>query len=109
MINLILFVVIAWSIYNIVKRGSIFERLRNRIEKSYGPAAIEFIKCPICFGFWVGILVALLGFSPMMELSKWPAPLNWLIGLFFTGVFSSGSTYLLDCITMEMRIEFNKN
>jgi hypothetical protein len=49
--NFIVFLMICFGITNSVTGGKLFEPLRR----------FQVFRCPMCFGFWVGILVSAVG------------------------------------------------
>jgi hypothetical protein len=58
--NLLLFVLIGFGITTIITKSTIFEPLRNRLDNGDDSLSENFfgllITCPMCVGFWVGVL-----------------------------------------------------
>ena len=74
MMTLIEFILICWGMTQILAIGRVF----NWVRPDY-----YLFKCPMCVGFWVGILVS--GVSNYPELT--------VIDVFFYGCISSGTSY----------------
>ena len=79
--RLVTFILICYGATNILCFGSIFDRLRARLDGLGSVMLTELIHCPMCVGFWVGVLVSLLG--------------HGVAHPFFDGCISSGCCYLL--------------
>lgn len=54
--NFILWILCSFGIVRIIQRGSIFYKLRNRLELAF-PKVYNFMMCVQCFSFWISILV----------------------------------------------------
>jgi hypothetical protein len=76
-----MFLLVCYGFTQIVVFGKIFDPIR--------PKAHMF-HCPMCIGFWVGIIVNFLFYSVDIELFN-----NIIIGSFLTGCMSSGVSYAL--------------
>lgn len=89
---------------NIMVYGSIFQGLRNYIEKLGGITIIPFhevfkfihgiLTCPMCFSTWGGFVLSLTVFSPTYELFSTPIWISW----FFDGILSSGAVWAINAI-----------
>jgi hypothetical protein len=73
----------------IVTRSVLFAPLRARLPKPVGTTPFwgTLVRCPQCFGFWVGVLHALVGVAPVGVGSGWQSVLC-------AGFVSSGACYL---------------
>jgi hypothetical protein len=80
--SLLLFLLACYGVTNIVTAGKIFAPLRAALER-WAPAAGYWIRCPMCFGFAVGIFWAACGL--WLE-TRAILPLDWLAA----GAVSSG-------------------
>lgn len=93
--TLLIAILVAYGVTNIVTQGSIFYSFRewfgtsmvssNRLKWLYGKI-YKLLNCPMCFGFWVGILVGAF-------LGPFPA---W--NIIFNGSLYSGTTWLIFCL-----------
>lgn len=58
--NLFLFILIGFGITTIITKSSIFEPLRDRLDNGSDVLIENFwgilIVCPMCVGFWIGVL-----------------------------------------------------
>lgn len=58
--NLFLFILIGFGITTIITKSSIFEPLRDRLDNGSDVLSENFwgmlIVCPMCVGFWIGVL-----------------------------------------------------
>jgi hypothetical protein len=94
--DLLIAILVAYGITNIVVQGSIFYSLREwfgkktaqngRLSKVYGNI-YKLLNCPMCFGFWAGVLVSLV-FGPFPV---------W--NIIFNGALYSGTTWIIFCLT----------
>lgn len=57
--DLILFIIVCISMTNIIQNESIFNKPRLYIYNNY-PKLYGFIKCPVCFSFYVGLLLSFI-------------------------------------------------
>lgn len=93
MIGLLIFwTLMAYGMTTIIVYGSIFEGLRNWIQKRskfFG----ELINCPLCTSTWVGFFLSLTLGSISSELFD-----IGYIGIFYDGVFTAGAVWALNSI-----------
>ena len=90
---LFLWVFIAYGMTSILVWGSIFETPRNFIKK-HSTFFGDLISCTLCTSTWVGFFMSIcLGglTSPMFNV-------NWLLGLFFDGMFTAGSVWAINSL-----------
>ena len=83
--QLIWFILACYGLTQILVYGSIF----NKIRPTKGTVGVLF-RCPMCLGFWVGIIVCLI--SPFTELFMFEVN---LANLLLCGWLSSGTSYIL--------------
>tara|TARA_Y100000296_G_C5025378_1_gene181984 strand:- start:103 stop:399 length:297 start_codon:yes stop_codon:yes gene_type:complete len=63
LVDLLIWILVCYGLTNIVTESIIMEPVRKyswKINKKLG----ELLECPMCFGFWAGILVSLAWVSP---------------------------------------------
>ena len=104
MIELLIFMIVAYGMSTILVYGSIFNGLRDKIHQwgnnkyarfNYlGQFISELIKCMLCTGTWVGFFLSLTMFSPTINFFG----LNEYISVFFDGMFSAGSVWAINAI-----------
>lgn len=68
MLSLLAWAFVAFGVTDILSRSSIFKPLRTRLETWGETSKVahwlhKLIICPRCTGFWVGVLLSLLGLS----------------------------------------------
>ena len=83
---LLYFIMCAYGLTQIIVLSSILERIRPRH---------AFFECPMCVGFWVGVLLVLL--NPFTELFTFDVN---VINAFLLGCLSSGTSYAL-CVLIS--------
>jgi len=81
--NLTLFILFCYGFTQIVIYGHIFEGIRKKLNWYV-------LFCPMCSGFWVGMLVYVLFYLSTIQLFP-----NFFIGLFLFPCLSSGTSYFL--------------
>jgi len=79
---------VAHGLTQVLVYGSIFNRIRPSKETAGG-----FFHCPMCVGFWVGVL--LFGINAHTELFTFE--LN-IVNAFLLGCLSSGTSYVLSVL-----------
>jgi hypothetical protein len=93
------FILICYGLTNILVYGSIF----NCIRPKQGLLG-ELFKCPMCMGFHVGYIIALLlNASDLFSIS-----IN-IIDMFMLACLSSGTSYVLCSLFTDFGINFNIN
>lgn len=93
MINIILYSLISYGVTTIVTQSKIFKWLRDWFE-GISPYWSSLVRCPMCFGFWCGVFLSLVLFSPTLTFIGG----NILISAFFDGCLSSGLNHILYAI-----------
>ena len=91
------FILICYGLTNILVYGSIFNCIRPK-----GGLWGELFKCPMCMGFHVGYIIALLlNASDLFSIS-----IN-IIDMFMLACLSSGTSYVLCTLFTDFGINFN--
>ena len=105
MIQLLIFMLVAYGMTTILVYGSIFNGLRNFIHKQGSEEGLkltrpifsflsELIVCPLCTSTWVGFFLSLTMFSPITKFIG----LNEYYSIFFDGILSAGSVWAINAI-----------
>lgn len=104
MIQLFLWVLLAYGMSNILVYGSIFSGPRNAINKwaenEYTPFngfwvfLSDMLKCMMCTPTWVGFFFGIFLYSPVREILQ----VNEYISWFFDGMLASGSVWAINSI-----------
>lgn len=103
MIQLLIFMIVAYGMTTILVYGSIFNGLRDWIHTQAENKGIlqgffkfisELIKCMLCTSTWVGFFLSLTMFSPV----SYFIGLNEYYSVFFDGMFSAGSVWAINAI-----------
>ena len=93
--KLIIFCLVCFGMTNIITMSRLFKLVRDRFERLSKKAGI-FIKCPMCVGFWVGLLWSLLEFGPVSRgLWNFKFEISFFINLFADACISSGISWIL--------------
>ena len=82
------FILVAYGMTFIIVYGKIFEDIRP--DKDYTRKWNTLWHCPLCMGFWVGVVLLLL--SPLTELFSYEVN---VANIFLLGGLSSGTSYIL--------------
>tara|TARA_Y100000593_G_scaffold90940_1_gene178525 strand:+ start:686 stop:982 length:297 start_codon:yes stop_codon:yes gene_type:complete len=98
-VELIYFILVSYGLTQILVYGSILEKIRPA--KGF---LGELFHCPMCLGFWVGVL--LYGISFYTELFTFE--LNWANPILLGGL-SSGTSYALSMIFGDEGINVKRN
>ena len=96
--QVILLALVVYGITNIIVRGAIFDPLKSKLEDIHIASKskimttltgklLAFMNCPMCTGFWVGVVVG-IAYGPF-------APWN----IIMNGGLFSGTCWILHCIT----------
>ena len=105
MIQLLIFMIVAYGMTTILVYGSIFNGLRSFIHKQGSEDGFimtrpvfsflsELIVCPLCTSTWLGFFLSLTMFSPVHNFIG----LNEYFSVFFDGMFSAGSVWSINAI-----------
>lgn len=117
MVQLLLWMIIAYGLSNIVVYGSIFNGPRNFINKwgenesaifhETGAFISKMTSCMMCFGFHCGWFLSISIYSPVHELLGVNTYYSW----FFDSMFASGSVWMIHSIIewFEMNRPTNNN
>ena len=92
--DIIFFILSSYGLTQIL----VFSRLFEKIRPSH-----HFFHCPMCIGFWVGVLLMLL--NPFTELFTFDYS---LINAFLLGCLSSGTSYLLAMLVNDFGLKINQ-
>ena len=95
--HLLLLILAGSGVTYILMYGSILatpRRLLAQRTDSISQKLIELIQCPICLGFWVGVLMELVLKANLVALT--PRPFYALVSLFLAGALVSCSSNILD-------------
>ena len=96
---LLYFVLVCFGLTNILVYGSIFNCIRPK-QGLWG----ELFKCPMCMGFHVGYVVALLiNLSSMFNIS------TNIVDTFLLACLSSGTSYVFCSLFSDFGINFKIN
>ena len=93
--NLLLFILICYGMTQILTVGKIFEPIRKKLDW-------EFLRCGMCMGLWVGILVFLGFWFYGIQLFS-----NLYLGSFFFGCISSAVSYFLMSLVKDDGIQIS--
>jgi hypothetical protein len=77
----------------IVSLSHIMNPIRELAHKIH-PKVGQLLGCPMCFGFWAGVIFNLIGYSHY--------GIDESYSVLFDGLLASGSSYILHCITWRM-------
>ena len=102
--ELLLWLIAAYGMTQIIVYGSIFQGLRNGIEKtgeiSGAPISHIFrfingiVSCMMCCSTWVGFFMSYVVYSPFTELMN----VNPYLSIFFDGMLASGGVWAINAI-----------
>jgi len=101
MIELTYFVLTAYGLTQLLVYGSIFNKVRPSKEWLHGFG--ELFHCPMCMGFWVGVL--LWGINYKTELFNFEYN---LANPFILGWLSSGTSYIMNMVFGDSGIKIEK-
>jgi hypothetical protein len=104
MVQILIWMIMAYGISNILVYGSIFNRPRNYIfnEADHGIGFLtgfyQFLKgmlsCMMCTPVWVGFFFGIFLYSPVHEILEVTLWASW----FFDGMFASGAVWGINAI-----------
>ena len=98
--ELLWFALTAFGLTQILLYGSIFDKIRP--EKNPEKKWTMLFHCPMCMGFWVGVLLFLINGGTELFNVKYT-----LANLFICGWLSSGTSYLIMMIVDDFGIKLN--
>ena len=101
--DLLYFILVCSGMTQIIVYGSIFKNFRPNKEFLGGFG--ELFHCPMCMGFWVGLLVWSL--SPYAS-SLFVFEQNLITG-FMMSCLSSGTTYIINVLMCDNGIQISMN
>lgn len=94
--QIFVFVLLNYSITNIIVFASIFKWLRDITHHASPNFLGVLFSCPKCMGFWVGIILSLTFYSPVSNLGVDNILFNSeLWPIFLDGCLGSGTTWLI--------------
>lgn len=68
--SLLLFTFSGFGLTTIITKGDIFQPLRDKLDNGSDELSKNFfgllISCPMCVGFWVGVVLSLFVYSPIL-------------------------------------------
>lgn len=91
--NFLLFILICYGMTQIITLGKIFEPIRPKH---------HFFHCPMCIGFWVGLVVFVCFWFCGIQLFP-----NLYFGSFFFGCISSAVSFALTSLINEDGFHIN--
>ena len=103
MVQLLLWMVMAYGMINILVYGSIFNGPRNFINKwgdskyilnGFGAFLSKMLSCMMCCSVWIGFFYGIFLYSPVHELLGVNKYYSW----FFDGMLASGSVWAINAI-----------
>jgi hypothetical protein len=94
--HILTLILLAFGMTKIVNSGSLFDSFKKWLNdyndappETAGPI-VKFLNCPLCVGFWVGVLIGLCY-----------GPFPWW-NILFNGSFYSGCAWLLSCLSQYL-------
>lgn len=104
MIQIILWILMAYGMTNILVWGSIFNEPRQLLkelgEKKQGFKSevaqflSDLVSCVLCTSTWVGFFYSMTIYSPTNEFMEISTKISW----FFDGMFTAGSVWAINSI-----------
>jgi hypothetical protein len=91
--TLLLWVLAAYGMTSILVWGSIFESTRTFIKK-HSKFFGDLITCTLCTSTWVGFFMSIVLGGLTIKFFE----VNWIVGIFWDGMFSAGSVWALNAI-----------
>ena len=98
--DLLYFILAAYGMTFIIIHGKIFEDIRPK--KDYSKKWNTLWHCPLCMGFWVGVVLMLL--SPYTELFSYDRS---LVNGFVLGCLSAGTSYLISVLVDDFGLRLS--
>ena len=103
MVQLLVWMIMAYGISNILVYGSIFNGPRNFINKwgdskyilnGFGAFLSKMLSCMMCCSVWIGFFYGIFLYSPVHEMLGVHKYYSW----FFDGMLASGSVWAINAI-----------
>ncbi len=98
--SILVWAAVVWGVTMIVTTSKIFAGLRGAFPHAYGPDKLTLkntfgtlLRCPMCFGFWVGVFFAALGYSPVELSQTLPTPVAHALALLSAGAAASAVSW----------------
>ncbi len=98
--DLLYFILAAYGMTFIIIHGKIFEDIRP--QKDYSKKWNTLWHCPLCMGFWVGVVLMLL--SPYKELFSYDRS---FVNGFVLGCLSAGTSYLISVLVDDFGLRLS--
>jgi len=104
LIFILIFIIVNFGITLIVTKSKIFKGLREYFCK-ISPNFLGYLfSCPLCFGWWSGLLTSLIIFSPVMLINPL---LNPFLAAFFDAFFISPVVFVLSLLIKPLMDKFD--
>ena len=97
--NLLTFVLVSWGMTQILVYGKILDRIRP----TQGWMG-ELLSCPMCTGFWVGVILWGLSFFTTLIIFDYS-----IVTGFMLGCLSSATSYALCSLISDYGLNFVRN
>ena len=104
MVQILIWMIMAYGMSNILVYGSIFNRPRNAINRwaadvdsilqDFWIFLSDMLRCMMCTSTWVGFFMSLVLFSP----TNYCFDTNVVSSTFFDGMLASGSVWAVNAI-----------
>jgi len=100
--GLLVFIFICFGMTKILVHGHIFDRIRPER---------KFFHCPLCMGFWVGVVVYILIYKiyGIVDMSMAVKTSNFWITAVFMGFVSAGTSYVLSTLFSDEGFNIKHN
>lgn len=112
--NTLLFILVAYGFSNIVVFGSIFQGLRDFLDRISPNFWGKLFSCMMCFPTWAGFFLSLTFFSPTIYYGLGDINFfnlftisNKYSSIFFDGVLASGSVWFIHTVQEMFERAFN--
>jgi hypothetical protein len=115
--KLFIFILISYGLSNILIYGSIFEKLRNKLDKLSPNFWGKLFSCFICLPTWIGFIGSYLIWSPSSYYEIVTTDLSFfnlfnipkeLISTFLDGCLTSGFVWLIHTLQESMERHYSK-
>ena len=100
MLELVVFILVAYGASNIMVFSSIFNKFRDLVGVDSDQPSFfgKLFGCMMCLPFWWGVLLSIFMYSPTGQVDVPIAHLN----IFFDGCLASGSVWLIHTIQEKL-------